>query len=63
MEKIEKTILSTIYVCQINGNESFKTIRENTMLSDIQINEKIDQLIIKNLVKICINLLIKNIPI
>ncbi len=50
MEKIEKTILSTIYVCQINGNESFKTIRENTMLSDIQINEKIDQLIIKNLV-------------
>ena len=50
MEIIEKTILSTIYVCQINGNESFKTIRENTMLSDIQINEKIDQLIIKNLV-------------
>ena len=50
MEKIEKTILSTIYVCQINGNGSFKTIRENTMLSDIQINEKIDQLIIKNLV-------------
>ena len=50
LETIEKTILSTIYVCQINGNESFKTIRENTMLSDIQINEKIDQLIIKNLV-------------
>jgi cytidyltransferase-like protein len=50
MEIIEKTILSTIYVCQINGNESFKTIRENTMLSDIQINEKIDQLIIKILV-------------
>jgi len=50
MEIIEKSILSTIYVCQINGNESFKTIRENTMLSDIQINEKIDQLIIKNLV-------------
>ena len=50
MEIIEKTILSTIYVCQINGNESFKTIRENTMLSDIQINEKIEQLIIKNLV-------------
>ena len=50
LEIIEKKILSTIYVCQINGNESFKTIRENTMLSDIQINEKIDQLIIKNLV-------------
>ena len=50
LEIIEKKILSTIYVCQINGNESFKTIRENTMLSDIQINEKIGQLIIKNLV-------------
>ena len=50
MELIEKTILSTMYVCQINGNESFKIIRENTMFSDIQIKEKIDQLIIKNLV-------------
>ena len=50
LEKNKKKILSTIYVCQINGNELFKTIRENTMLSDIQINEKIDQLIIKNLV-------------
>lgn len=50
MEKIEKTILSIIYVCQIERKKAFDLIKEKTILSDIEINSKIDELIKKNLV-------------
>ena len=50
MKLIEKTILATMYVCQINGNEPVETIKKKTMLLDDQINTKITELIEKNLV-------------
>ena len=50
MELIEKTILGTMYVCQINGNNPIDIIKEKSMLSNEQISEKISQLIEKNLV-------------
>lgn len=50
MEKIEKIILSIIYVCQIERKKAFDLIKEKTILSDIEINSKIDELIKKNLV-------------
>ena len=50
MELIEKTILGTMYVCQINGNNPIDIIKEKSMLSNEQISEKISQLIKKNLV-------------
>ena len=39
-----------MYVCQINGNNPIEIIKEKNMLSNEQINEKITQLIQKNLV-------------
>ena len=50
MELIEKTILGTMYVCQINGNNPIDIIKEKSMLSNEQISGKISQLIEKNLV-------------
>jgi glycerol-3-phosphate cytidylyltransferase/FAD synthetase len=50
LEKSEKVILSAIYVCQILGKESFDLIKEKTMLSDDEINSKIDVLIKNQLV-------------
>ena len=50
MEKSEKTILSVIYICQIQGKVPFEAIREKGMLSDEEINSKIDVLIKKQLV-------------
>jgi cytidyltransferase-like protein len=50
LELIEKTILATMYVCQINGNNPIEIIKKKNMLSNEQINEKITQLIQKNLV-------------
>ena len=50
MQLIEKVFLSTIYVCQINGNDPIKRIKEKNILSQEQIDEKITQLIHKNLV-------------
>ena len=50
MELIEKIILGTMYVCQINGNNPIDIIKEKSMLSNEQISEKISQLIEKNLV-------------
>ena len=52
MELIEKTILSTMYVCQINGIIPIEIIKQKNMLSNEQIDEKITQLIHKNLVNI-----------
>ena len=39
-----------MYICQINGNNPIEIIKEKNMLSNEQINEKITQLIQKNLV-------------
>jgi cytidyltransferase-like protein len=39
-----------MYVCQINGDNPTEIIKEKSMLSNEQINEKITQLIQKNLV-------------
>ena len=50
LELIEKTILSTMYVCQINERSLTDRLKEKNMLSEDQINEKIDDLIEKNLV-------------
>lgn len=50
MEKSEKLILSTIYVSQIQGKTPFEVIREKVMLSDDEINSKIDWLIKNQLV-------------
>lgn len=50
LELIEKTILSTMYVCQINERNLTDILKERNMLSEDQINEKIDDLIEKNLV-------------
>ena len=50
LELIEKTILSTMYVCQINERNLTDRLKGKNMLSENQINEKIDDLIEKNLV-------------
>ncbi len=50
LELIEKTILSTMYVCQINERNLTDRLKEKNILSEDQINEKIDDLIEKNLV-------------
>ena len=50
LELIEKTILSTMYVCQINERNLTDRLKEKNMRSEDQINEKIDDLIEKNLV-------------
>jgi|TARA_B100001105_G_scaffold29012_1_gene20321 glycerol-3-phosphate cytidylyltransferase/FAD synthetase len=50
LELIEKTILSTMYVCQINERNLTDRLKEKNMISEDQINEKIDNLIEKNLV-------------
>ena len=50
LELIEKTILSTMYVCQINERNLTDRLKGKNMLSEDQINEKIDDLIEKNLV-------------
>jgi len=50
LELIEKTILSTMYVCQINERNLTDSLNGKNILSKDQINEKIDDLIEKNLV-------------
>ncbi len=50
LEQGEKTILSIMYVCQIEGKEAFETIKEKTTLSDDAINSKIYELIKNQLV-------------
>jgi glycerol-3-phosphate cytidylyltransferase/FAD synthetase len=50
LELIEKTILSAMYVCQINGNDPIEIIKKKSMLSDDQINNKITELIENNLI-------------
>lgn len=51
MERIEKNILSAIFVCQIEGKESMELIKKKCMFSDDVLNSKIDELIKNQLVK------------
>ena len=50
MEQIEKTILSCMYVSQLNKNPVLELIKEKTLLSDSQIESKIDELVQNQLV-------------
>ena len=50
MEQIEKTILSCMYVSQLNKNSVLELIKEKTLLTDNQIESKIDGLIQNQLV-------------
>ena len=50
LELIEKTILSTMYVSQINGTNPIEVIKEKSMFSNEQIDEQIIRLVEKNLV-------------
>jgi glycerol-3-phosphate cytidylyltransferase/FAD synthetase len=50
LEIDEKTILSIMYVCQIDGKSAFEQIKKKSMLSADAINTKIDELIKKQLV-------------
>lgn len=50
LELIEKTILSAMYVCQIDGKSSIELIRKKSMLSIDTVNSKIDELIKNQLV-------------
>jgi len=50
MEQIEKTILSCMYVSQLNKNPVLELIKEKTLLSDSQIESKIEGLVQNQLV-------------
>jgi len=50
MELSEKTILSIMYVCQIDGKLALEQIKKKSMLSADTINSKIDELIKNQLV-------------
>lgn len=50
LKQSEKTILSIMYVCQIEGKEAFETIKKKIILSEDEINSKIDELIKNQLV-------------
>ena len=50
MESIEKTILSCMYVSQLDKNSVLELIKEKTLLSDSQIESKIERLVQNQLV-------------
>ena len=50
MESIEKTILSCMYVSQLDKNSVLELIKEKTLLSDSQIESKIEGLVQNQLV-------------
>ena len=45
LEQTEKTILSMMYVCQIEEKQELEEVIQNTMLSEEIINSKIDGLV------------------
>jgi len=47
---IEKTILGTMYVCQINDSNPIDILKDKTMFSKEQVLEKISKLVQKNLI-------------
>ena len=50
LDLIEKTILGTMYVCQINGGNPIDILKHKTMFSNEQILEQISKLVQKNLI-------------
>ena len=50
LESSEKAILSAMYVCQINGKSPIDIIKKESMLSEDEINSKIDVLIKNQLI-------------
>lgn len=50
LESSQRTILSTIYVCQIEDTDPIEKIKTKTAFSDEQINSKIEELIKNKLV-------------
>ncbi len=50
LESSEKAILSAIYVCQINGKSPIGIIKKESILSEDEINSKIDRLIKNQLI-------------
>lgn len=50
LESSQKAILSTIYVCQIDGTDPIEKIKEKTTFSDEEITSKINDLIKNQLV-------------
>ena len=50
LESSQRTILSTIYVCQIDGTDPIKKIKEKTAFTDDEINSKIEELVKNQLV-------------
>jgi glycerol-3-phosphate cytidylyltransferase/FAD synthetase len=50
LDLIEKTILGTMYVCQINDSNPIDILKDKTMFSNEQILEKISKLVQKNLI-------------
>ena len=50
LESSQKAILSTIYVCQIEGTDSIEKIKAKTGFSNDEINSKIDELVKNQLV-------------
>ena len=52
LEQVEKAVLSAMYVCQIEGGDTFETVKTkgNIMLHEDAINSKIDNLIKDKLV-------------
>ncbi len=47
----DKEILSAMYICQIDGSSPLELIKEKSLLSEDQINSKIDELIKNQLLK------------
>ena len=50
LESSQRTILSTIYVCQIDGTDPIEKIKTKTAFSDDEINSKIEELVKNQLV-------------
>ena len=50
LESIQRTILSTIYVCQIDGTDPIEKIKEKTAFTEDEINSKIEELMKNQLV-------------
>ncbi len=50
LESSQRIILSTIYVCQIDGTNPIEKIKEKTVFSDDEINVKLEELIKNQLV-------------
>ena len=50
LESSQRTILATLYVCQINGTDPIQKIKEKTAFTEDEINSKIEELVKNQLV-------------